>query len=120
MVFKNVIAPHIKDRVNTSVVSGRFTRNIKQALLRPLLKMRGLDLTLCNYRPVSNLAYISKIIERVVCDQLTLYTADSDKIKPFQSAYKEGHSMETVMLKVKQIYWMPLIKGRLFVWYSSI
>ena len=36
-----------------------------------------------------------------MCDQLTLYTADSDKIKKFQSAYKQGHSMETVMLKVK-------------------
>ena len=82
-VFKNVIAPHIKDIVNTSVVSERFTRNIKQALLRPLLKKKDLDLTLCNYRPVSNLAYISKIIERVVCDQLTLYTADSDKSKNF-------------------------------------
>ena len=100
-VFKNVIAPNIKDIVNTSVVSGRFTRNIQQALLRPLLKKRGLDLTLCNYRPVSNLAYISKIIERVVCDHLTLYTANSDKIKTFQSAYKQGHSTKTVMLKVK-------------------
>ena len=100
-VFKNVIASHIKDIVNTSVLSVRFTRNIKQALLRPLLKKRGLDLTLCNYRPVSNLAYILKIIERVVCDQLTLYTADSDKIEKFQAAYKQGHSMETAMLKVK-------------------
>ena len=57
-VDRNVIVPNIKDIVNTSVVSGRFTRNIKQALLRPLLKKKGLDLTLNNYRPVSNLAYI--------------------------------------------------------------
>ena len=49
-VHRNVIAPHIKDIVNTSVVSERFTRNIKQALLRPFLKKRGLDLTLNNYR----------------------------------------------------------------------
>ena len=100
-VHRNVIAPHIKDIVNTSVISGRFTRNIKQALLRPLLKKRGLDLILNNYRPVSNLAYISKIIERVVCDQLTSYIADSDKIEKLQWAYKQGHSMETAMLKVK-------------------
>ena len=32
-VFKDVIAPHIKDIVNTSVVSGRFTKNIKQLSL---------------------------------------------------------------------------------------
>ena len=50
---------------------------------------------------MSNLAYISKIIERVVCEQLTLYTADSDKIEKFQSAYEQGHSTETAMLKVK-------------------
>ena len=100
-IHRNVITPHIKDIVNTSVVSGRFTSNIKQALLRPLLKKKGLDLTLNNYRPVSNLAYISKIIERVACDQLTSYIANSDKIEKLQSAYKQGHSAETAMLKVK-------------------
>ena len=92
-VHRNVIVPHIKDIVNTSVVSGRLTRNIKQALLRPLLKKKGLDLTLNNY--------ILKIIERVVCDQLTSYIANSDKIEKLQSAYKQGHSTETAMLKVK-------------------
>ena len=98
-VHRSVIAPHIKDIVNTSVVSGRFTSNIIQALLRPLLKKKGLDLTLNNYRPVSNLAYISKIIERVVCDQLTSYIANSDKIEKLQSAYKQGHLTKTAMLK---------------------
>ena len=87
--------------VNTSIVSGSFTKNIKQALLRPLLKTRGLDLALCNYRLVSNLANISKIIKRVVCDQLTSYTSNSGKTKPLQSAYKQGHSTEMAMLKVK-------------------
>ena len=50
---------------------------------------------------VSNLAYISKTIERVVCNQLTSYTSDSGKTEPLQSAYKQGHSTKTVMLKVK-------------------
>ena len=118
-VFKDVIAPHIKDIVNTSVVPGRFTKNIKQALLRPLLKKKGLDLTLCNYRPVFNLAYISKIIERVVCDQLTLYTANSDKTEPLQSAYKQGHSTETAMLKVKTDL-LDAIDQRKVVCYFSI
>ena len=66
-----------------------------------MLKKKGLDLTLNNYRPVSNLAYILKIIERVVCDQLTSYIANSDKIEKLQSAYKQGHSTKTAMLKVK-------------------
>ena len=59
-VYSDVIVPYIMDIVNTSIASGSFTKNIKQALLRPLLKKMGLDLALCNYRPMSNLAYISK------------------------------------------------------------
>ena len=61
----------------------------------------GLDLALCNYRLVSNLAYILKIIERVVCSQLTSYTSNSGKTEPLQSAYKQGHSTKTAVLKVK-------------------
>ena len=61
----------------------------------------GLDVALCNYRPVSNLAYVSDIIKRVVCYQLTSYTSNSGKTEPLQSAYKQGHSTKTVMLKVK-------------------
>ena len=99
-VYSDVIVPYIMDIVNTSIVSGSFTKNIKQAFLRPLLKKRGLDLALCNYRPVSNVAYISKIIERVVCNQLTSYTANSGKMELLQSVYKQGHSTETAKLKV--------------------
>ena len=89
------------DIVNTSTASGSFTKHIKQALLRPLLKKRSLDLVLCNYGLVSNLAYISKIIERVVWNQLPSYTANSGKTKLLQSVYKQGNSTEKVMLKVK-------------------
>ena len=90
-VYSDVIVPYIMDIVNTSIASGSFTKNIKQALLRPRLKKMGLDLALCNYRLVSNLTYISKIIKRVVCNQLTAYTANSGKIEPFQYACKQGY-----------------------------
>ena len=53
----------------------------------------GLDLVLCNYRS----SLISKIIQRVVCDQLTSYTANSGRTEPLQSAYKQGHSTQTAM-----------------------
>ena len=41
------------------------------------------------------------MIKRVVCDQLTSYTSNSGNSEPLQSAYKQGHSSETAMLKVK-------------------
>ena len=90
-VYSDVIVPYIRDIVNTSIASGSFTKNIKQALLRPLLKKMGLDLALCNYRPVSNLTYISKTIKRVVCNQFTSYTSNSGKTELLQSACKQGH-----------------------------
>ena len=49
-VHSDVIVPYIMDIVNTSIASGSFTKNIKQAFLRPLLKKMGLDLALYNYR----------------------------------------------------------------------
>ena len=62
-----LIAPAITDIVNTSLTMGKVTTNLKQAVLRPLLKKSNLELVLKNYRPVSNLSFISKMLERVVC-----------------------------------------------------
>ena len=60
--------------VNLSLMEGLFLQEFKQAIIIPLLKKP----TLCkeklpNYSPVSNLLYISKVLERVVASQLSLY-----------------------------------------------
>ena len=62
----DVIAPALRDLVNNSMKSGIMSTNLKEALLQPLLKKMGLVLIPKNFRPVSNLTYLSKIIERVV------------------------------------------------------
>ena len=96
------ISPLIATIVNTSLTSGVFSGNLKNALLRPLLKKATLEVTvLKNFRPVSNLSYLSKLIERVVCKQLTDFTAQSGNLEDYQSAYRQGHSTETALLKVK-------------------
>ena len=64
------VAPTICHIVNISLSQRYFTENLKHALLKPLLKNLGLDLELKNYRPVSNLSCMSKIVERAVCTQL--------------------------------------------------
>ena len=57
------ILPLITKIVNTSLGDGVFCREWKTAVVRPLLKKLGLDLIFPNYRPVSNLIIISKVIE---------------------------------------------------------
>ena len=80
---------------------GKVTTNLKQALLWPLLKKSNLELVLKNYRPVSNLSFISKMLERVVCEQLEDHVSKPGNLEVLQSAYKAGHSTETALLKVK-------------------
>ena len=53
-----------------------------------------------NYRPVSNLPFLSKILEKVVSRVLSEHRARNNLDIPLQSAYRQHHSTETVLLKV--------------------
>ena len=53
-----------------------------------------------NYRPVSNLTFISKAIERSVGNQLISYINKNNLSETFQSAYKQYHSTETALIRV--------------------
>ena len=74
---------------------------MKSALVDPLLEKLGLPLIKKNYRPVSNLSYISKVIEWAVCNKLKRSMETTGKLEECQSAYRDGHSTVTAMLKVK-------------------
>ena len=50
---------------------------------------------------MSNLSYISKLVERAVCNQLTEYAEKTGNLEALQSAYRVDHSTETALLKVK-------------------
>ena len=80
------ISPLLGDIINISLTSATFISDLKQALLKPLLKKADLPLIFKNYRPVSNLSFVSKLIELVVCDQLTEYIARTWNVEPLQSA----------------------------------
>ena len=98
---KDVVLPSITSIVNTSLQSSTMPVNMKSALVCPLLKKLGLPLIKKNYRSLSNLSYISKVIEQAVCNQLTRYVETTGKLEECQSAYRDGHSTETALLKVK-------------------
>ena len=72
------------------------------ARIKPLLKKPGLDPDIVkNYRPVSNLPFLSKIMEKVVDARLEHHLVQNNLHKPSQSAYKRFHSTETALLKVQ-------------------
>ena len=79
--------PVINGIVNLSLKSGSMPAKLKEAVLKPLLKKPNLDQTdFKNYRPVSNLSFLSKVIEKAVALQLTSYLEDNHLYEPLQSA----------------------------------
>ena len=54
-----------------------------------------------NYRPISNLNFISKIIEKIVVRRIHQHNISNGLNEVFQSAYKAGHSTETALLCVQ-------------------
>ena len=95
------IIPLLRAVVNKSLQTGTFPDDLKVALVRPQLKKINLDLIEKNYRPVSNLQFIGKLIERAVNNQLQEHITSNNIMEPMQSAYRAGHSTETALIKVK-------------------
>ena len=63
--------------------------------------MSGLDSAdVKNYRPISNLKVISKLLERLVASQLMEYLSDNKLLPDHQSAYRAFCSTETVIARV--------------------
>ena len=87
--------------VNLSLSLGDLPISLKKAIIRPLLKKMGLEPELKNYRPVSNLSFLSKLIEKIVAIQFVDHLTKNGLFDPFQSAYKKFHSTETALLKVQ-------------------
>ena len=53
-----------------------------------------------NFRLISNLPLLSKVIERIVVDKLSTYCSENNLEEPYQSAYRKQHSCETALLEV--------------------
>ena len=73
----------------------------KQAVVRPLLKKNGLDdSVLKNFRPVSNLSFISKLLEKIVQTRIQAFFDSNGLMPKMQSAYRRIHSTETAVTKM--------------------
>ena len=97
----DILLPFICAICNTSLREGTLPVSQKAAIITPVLKKSNLDADdVRNYRPISNLTFVSKVIERIVAKQLNVFLTESDLMPPLQSAYRKGHSTETAVLKV--------------------
>ena len=105
------LIPMVTILVNLSLQSANVPDSMKQALVTPLLKKDDLDPVLKTYRPVSNLSFLSKVLERVVAARLTNYMTINQLHEPMQSAYRACHSTETALVRVQNDILRTLDQG---------
>ena len=92
----DVFSELISRLANLSFTEGCFPAMFKQAIVTPLLKKPGLDQSdPSNYRPISNLNNISKLLERLFLFRFQSHVSNSPNFNPLQSAYRRFHSTET-------------------------
>ena len=87
--------------INLSSATGVVPYILKNTCVVPWLKCQFLDSDVMgNYRPVSNLFYVSKVIEKCVYMQVILHLESNSLLDCYQSAYKANHSCETALVKI--------------------
>ena len=92
------ILPYLTDLFNSSLASGIFPQCLKSAHVTPNLKKRCLDHNdLNNYRPVSNLCFIVRILKKFILSKFSSYLNSHNLCNTCQSAYRPGHCL--VLLK---------------------
>ena len=108
----DIIITPITDIINISMETSTFLQNFIEAHVRPLLKKTSLPKNeLENYRPVSNLSFISKILQKIVANRLQAHIKNNHLCNPLQSAYRKHHSTESALLKVHNDIIISMDKG---------
>ena len=94
---KKEIAPALTDLFNISLSSGIFPSEWKRSHITPIHKGGPSD-DPSNFRPISVVPVLAKILEKIVSIQLSSYSEQRSLLHPHQGAYPCGHSTEDIFL----------------------
>ena len=100
----DVLLPALTKMINLSLESGCFPESWKHADVHPRLKKPKSEATFPNLRSISNLTFVSKLVERVVFNQTHNHLTLNCLYPKAQSSYREFHSTETALLRIKNEY----------------
>jgi len=97
----DIVGPFLVTFMNSCLSLGTVPTALKHAIVRPLLKKPSLDPTiLSNFRPISHLPFLSKLMEKLVFSQLQSHLQLHIISDKFQSGFRSRHSTESALLRV--------------------
>ena len=97
---RDVIAPIICKFINVSINSKCVPEDWKISRVTPIYKGKGAMDDPGNYRPISVVSHVAKVIEKEIQRQLMIYLDEHNFITPDQSAYLKRHSTQTSLHRV--------------------
>ena len=106
----SAIAPSLTEIFNMSIVSNRFPSDWKTARVIPLFK-NGQRSVLDNYRPISILPVVSKIMERLLYNQISDYFTKKQFLSKHQFGFKPLHSTTTTLLDCANEWYVNMDRG---------
>src|SRR6218665_739881 len=99
--FVDVLLPFLTVLCNRSIQDGILPASQKRSILVPALKCEGLDSKdPVNYRPIANVSFVSKIIEKIIAFQMTSYLETNNLLPDIQSGFRKGHSTKSLLLRL--------------------
>ena len=98
--FSKILVPVWTNIVNKSIEEGIGLKCWKEAIVHPVQKNHILGTNLTNYRPISNLTFFSKLIEKIILNQLINHFRTNNLLPNYQCAYRAHHSTETAILNL--------------------
>ena len=107
----DVIKGAVTHIINLSLETGVVPNGLKSAIVKPLYKKNS-RLDVGNYRPVSILPIISKILERAVYLQMEKHLKDNNILYEFQSGFRTSYSTDTCLIDLQDNIRMEISKGK--------
>ena len=112
------IAEHISKPLthiyNLSIQQNNVPSSCKQYRITPVYKGTGQRSDMNNYRPISVLPIIAKIMEKLIFDQLYSYLQNKGLLSNHQARFRPNHSTMTALINVTE-YWLNKLDKGMFV-----